>query len=62
MACFFDFLRKSTTMYYINDRFQVLQMYETYGIIINIIQYINIFLQIHFGWRVWRMRKLFNEG
>ena len=35
-------------MNYVNDRFKILQAYETCDVIISIIQSINIFLQIHF--------------
>ena len=57
LECFFDFLRKSTTMYY-----KGLQAYEAYDVIISIIQYINIFLQISSDRRAWRIRKILNDG
>ena len=48
-------------MNYINDRFKILQAYETSDVIISIRQSINIFLQMHFGRGTWHMRKLLNE-
>ena len=57
---FHSFLQKNTR-YYMDDRFEVLQEYETYDVIISIIQYVNIFLKIHFGQHIWHMRKLLNE-